>query len=69
MRARSGRGCVPRCAVRGGCPAKRFQQVRVSGGSGTGYIATSFLRSPVDYRLIASRSGATWRITAFIAGD
>lgn len=34
-----------------------------------GYVPTASLRSPLDYRLIASRQGRVWRITAFVAGD
>ena len=34
-----------------------------------GYIAKSYLRSLVDYRLVADKIDGTWRITAFVAGD
>lgn len=53
-------------------PEKRFQQVTVvgSGGGGAkGYVATDMLRSMLDYRLLATRQGETWMITAFLAGD
>ncbi len=50
-------------------PAQTFQQVQLIGGQLTGYVATAQLRSPVDYRLTARRSGGKWQITAFIAGD
>jgi hypothetical protein len=46
-----------------------FQQVQLVGGALTGYIATAQLRSPVDYRLTATRTSGNWRITSFIAGD
>jgi len=35
----------------------------------TGYIAKAYLRSLVDYRVIAEERGGQWRVTAFIAGD
>jgi hypothetical protein len=34
-----------------------------------GYIAKTYLRSLVDYRLIAEKRSGKWRITSFIAGD
>lgn len=46
-----------------------IQRVRVEGGDESGYIETRYLRSQVDYRLIAERVGASWRITHLIAGD
>jgi hypothetical protein len=46
-----------------------FQQVQLVGGALTGYVATAQLRSPVDYRLTATRTSGNWRITSFIAGD
>jgi hypothetical protein len=49
-------------------PGKPFQQVRVPGGV-QGFVATSELRSVLDYRLIANRNDGAWRITALIAGD
>jgi hypothetical protein len=54
--------------VKGLQPEAAFQQVRVPGGP-SGYIATASLRSPLDYRIIASRKNGDWRIGAFIAGD
>lgn len=50
-------------------PAEPFQQVRLTDGRATGYVETARLRSPIDYRLIASRAGEGWAIEAFIAGD
>lgn len=34
-----------------------------------GYVPDRFLRSPVGYRVIVSRRGGAWVITAFVAGD
>lgn len=49
-------------------PDKRYQHVRF--GKRSGWIATSFLRSPIGYRLIATREpGGPFRIAMFIAGD
>lgn len=42
---------------------------RVKFGEATGYVETRFLRSVVDYRIIASSRNGKWRITSFVAGD
>lgn len=34
-----------------------------------GYMSARYLRSPVGYRVIISRQGGEWIITAFVAGD
>lgn len=34
-----------------------------------GWVATSTLRSPLDYRAIFEKRGGRWMITAFVAGD
>ena len=34
-----------------------------------GYIAASFLRSPVEHRAIFQRAAGQWRLAAFVAGD
>ena len=44
-----------------------FRRVRF--GRQTGYVETVKLRSPLDYRLVASRTRGTWQIDAFLAGD
>ena len=50
-------------------PAARYAQVTIADGS-TGFVATAKLRSVLDYRLIADKSGSgEYRITALIAGD
>ena len=54
--------------VNGLLPDAAFQHIRVPGGQ-AGYIATSALRSPLDYRIIANRKNGEWKIGAFIAGD
>ena len=46
----------------------RFAKVRTRSGR-TGYISVDYLRSEVDYRLVAGKEGGKWTITAFIAGD
>ena len=35
----------------------------------TGFIATPFVRSPVDYRAIFQKTAGQWRLRAFVAGD
>jgi hypothetical protein len=49
-------------------PDRPFQQVRTLDGA-QGYLPTERLRSLLDYRLLASRQGGQWRITAILAGD
>ncbi|MDE8651957.1 hypothetical protein [Novosphingobium album (ex Liu et al. 2023)] len=34
-----------------------------------GFVPRERLRSPIDYRLVAERSGGKWRVAAFVAGD
>lgn len=46
---------------------KAFRQVKL--GRQTGYVEAARLRSPLDYRMVVSRSRAGWRIEAFLAGD
>jgi len=48
-------------------PTADNQEVAFHGKVGA--IATSELRSLLDYRLLANRKGDTWQITAFVAGD
>jgi hypothetical protein len=45
-----------------------FRQVRLANGP-SGYVETARLRSPLDYRIVASRRGRAWKIDAFVAGD
>lgn len=46
-----------------------FQPVRLLDGGVEGFVAANRLRSPIGYRLIASRSSGSWKIETFIAGD
>lgn len=43
-------------------------QVELPGGR-YGWIATRFLRSPVDYRALFVREGGRWQLAMFVAGD
>jgi len=49
-------------------PDAAFQQVELPDGR-RGFVATTSLRSPVDYRLTASSRNGKWSITSFVAGD
>ena len=52
-------------------PAQREStttQVRLPNGR-SGFIASAFVRSPVDYRAIFQKTGGQWRLRAFVAGD
>jgi hypothetical protein len=49
-------------------PAKPFQPVSMPLHA-EGWMATDKLRSLLDYRLLASREGGQWKITALVAGD
>ena len=49
-------------------PNAAFQQVR-TGDEKTGYIASDKLRSPLDYRVIASSRDGKWSFTSLVAGD
>lgn len=49
-------------------PDRSFQQVTTANGA-KGYIATDRLRSLLAPRLLATREGGVWRISALIAGD
>jgi hypothetical protein len=35
----------------------------------TGYVASQYVRSPIDYRAIFARVGDEWQLVTFIAGD
>ena len=43
-------------------------RVRLRNGV-TGFIATPFVRSPVDHRAIFQKTAGQWRLRAFVAGD
>ncbi|MDB5725700.1 MAG: hypothetical protein JWQ16_2454 [Novosphingobium sp.] len=53
--------------ISGDDSAKPFRRVRL--GRQTGYVEATKLRSPVDYRLLVSRTRGAWKIDAFVAGD
>lgn len=46
-----------------------YREVRLPGEGATGFVARGFLRSPLDYRLIARQVDGQWMIEAFLAGD
>ncbi len=45
-----------------------FARVETRNGK-KGYVARAYLRSLVDYRLLAAEREGKWRVSAFIAGD
>lgn len=45
-----------------------WTQVKLRDGR-KGYIASRYVRSPVDYRAFLTREGGRWRMTLFVAGD
>jgi hypothetical protein len=52
-------------------PAQResaMTPVRLASGR-TGFIASAFVRSPIDYRAIFQKTAGQWRLRAFVAGD
>ena len=49
-------------------PGEKFQQVKTSDGT-VGFVATTKLRSLLDYRLIASSRDGKWSFTSLVAGD
>jgi hypothetical protein len=48
--------------------ADDWTAVALAGGR-TGFVASQFVRSPVDYRAIFTEESGRWRLMAFIAGD
>ena len=49
-------------------PRGEFTHVRTQDGE-EGYVAATDLRRLVGYRLLASKAGDSWRISAFVSGD
>ncbi len=49
-------------------PEDAFQKVRFAPDK-TGFIASDSLRSPLDYRLVASSRDGKWSFTSLVAGD
>jgi hypothetical protein len=49
---------------------KSGEWTRITLGDGRqGFIASNFVRSPIDYRAFFSRANGGWRMTLFLAGD
>jgi len=48
--------------------ARQWTAVRLL-DSRIGYVASQYVRSPIDYRAIFARVGNEWQLAAFIAGD
>jgi len=48
--------------------AERWTAVMLGGGR-TGFIASEYVRSPIDYRAIFTEVDGHWRLMMFIAGD
>jgi hypothetical protein len=48
--------------------AEEWTAVELQGGR-TGYIASRYVRSPIDYRALFNKIDGRWRMTAFVAGD
>ncbi|MEO6717067.1 MAG: hypothetical protein ABIM50_07440 [Novosphingobium sp.] len=48
---------------------RSMRHISVINSSLEGYVASNRLRSVIGHRLIVSRHGPTWEITAFVAGD
>jgi hypothetical protein len=49
-------------------PKTAATPVRLASGA-AGFIASAFVRSPIDYRAIFQKVGGQWRLRAFVAGD
>ena len=54
-------------AARSDWSTQEWTAVRINGRKG--YIATRYLRSPIDYRARFVYSDGRWRLTFFVAGD
>jgi hypothetical protein len=50
--------------------SQNMQWTTIKLGNGKkGYIATQYMRSPIDYRAYFDKVNGTWKLTAFVAGD
>ncbi len=49
--------------------SRRTPWTAVTTPRGRGFVASEFVRSPIDYRAFFHRRGATWTLTALLAGD
>jgi hypothetical protein len=56
---------VPMANERG---SNGWEAIRLADGR-TGYIATRYVRRPIDYRAIFVRRGGRWMLKALVAGD
>lgn len=61
--ARDGASSAHDAATAPGWTAIRLDDGRL------GFVASTYVRSPVTFRAIFNREGARWRLTAFVAGD
>jgi hypothetical protein len=43
-------------------------RVKLAGGQ-QGYIASAYVRSPLDYRIVFEKRQGRWLITTLVAGD
>jgi hypothetical protein len=50
-----------------GNDTEEWTAVKVDGR--TGFVASRFARSPIDYRAIFSHASGQWRLVTFVAGD
>ena len=46
-----------------------FTAIRLEGDNKVGYIASAFVRSPIDYRAIFELKAEGWRLVSFLSGD
>lgn len=46
----------------------QWTTIKLSNGK-KGYIATQYMRSPIDYRAYFDKVNGAWKLTAFVAGD
>jgi hypothetical protein len=54
-------------ALRSDWRSNEWTAITINGRKG--YIATRFIRTPIDYRAIFTYSGGRWQMTVFVAGD
>jgi hypothetical protein len=59
---------ILRLAGDGGYPQRPWTAVVLPDGR-TAYLASRYVRSPIDYRAYFRRSNGGWRMTMFLAGD
>ncbi|MGH7724946.1 MAG: SH3 domain-containing protein [Candidatus Eiseniibacteriota bacterium] len=59
---------IVRMARDGNDGSADFTAIRLADGR-TGYVSSTYVRSPIDHRAIFNRGSSGWRMTAFVAGD